>query len=1025
MIRRLVLCCLLGALASLTLPAPPGRGDTPPKKRGISERDDTPDTGYGRKWALVVGINYDDLPDADRVAVPRLGNAENDAKSVRDLLVAHYGYNDKDVVLLTGKAATREAIRDRLANGLLGDRTRVREDHCVLFFFAGHGDRLRLQDGSNEQVGVIFPGDVKVQDGKPTRASTLSLQHDVVDLLRDSPARHKLVILDSCHSGDIFSQQLPSRSRDDDRRREPHLFGSPAFQAIASARTDQAANDGRDGHSPFTAALLQALQTMPNRPDNKDYITASELFRFMYAESLQQLTNSQTPDMRSLTGDDGEFRFFPAGDFSKYLPQAQDYRLLQALVPGEYGNWWFDEVPWMIPSLRQAILGETPATRSAAGEKIGRNALWYSARRLRDKWSGVDQPPLVKLRLKHLDALHRAEQGKESRELYQEILKELQDLKSSLEAPDLHLLAVLQHSLGDREALESYRRALEKYKEGTHNEALVALCHADRAYCKLNLLGDPRGAAYDFQTGRKVMGAAAPPPFEVFVLCREADARLQMGAWGLADDRLSVAVHAAKKWDSEHALVAHALGRRGWASVEQWRFCQALGEFDSAAEILKKKSDPEARLALLDVQAGRAAARRFLGDLDGAVGEYRQLRHALGQEMGQLRQDVDAGVNLTEVQPRLLQRWVNTMEALADCHLFGDPARRDLKEASHSLILALRECYRLPGSAGKQIRARLLYKQALTLCLAGPSAEGLKLAAACCKEAAEAAGTAADEAAWRLDFYARLTPALVAACQSGATEGDRAEGLKERRGRLAELRRVLEQLRDAWQQRNVGEHLELLLLAGKVLVEQGDDADELKALLDTEMLLSFCRAVLRGRNNDTRAYLRPYYDAALAAKLRLHPWQVKELLEVQREATRGRRWSPDETGAIVALYVLGEKCYLLLDVPHGPSKCFCLADDYPLADIRAAVRQDRLLLPRDVVKELKKLPELGQSNVVCWWHDPLLQAEVAGARGKAVVQTSGFRGPDTRHFPFKLPDGLTEVSEPLPAPPSMARVEQP
>src|SRR5262249_16952790 len=176
------------------------------------------------------------------------------------------------------------------------------------------------------------------------------------------------------------------------------------------------------------------------------------------------------------------------------------------------------------------------------------------------------------------------------------------DFKNDLEATDLHLLAVLQHSLGDREALETYRRALEKYKEGTRNEALVALCHADRAYCKLNLLGDPRGAGYDCGTARKVFGETAPPPFEVFVLCREADARLQMGAWGLADDRLSVAVHVAKKWDSEHALVAHALGRRGWASIEQWRFRQALQEFDSAAAILDKKRDPEARLARLDVR---------------------------------------------------------------------------------------------------------------------------------------------------------------------------------------------------------------------------------------------------------------------------------------------------------------------------------------------------------------------------------------------------------------------------------------
>jgi hypothetical protein len=497
-----------------------------------------------------------------------------------------------------------------------------------------------------------------------------------------------------------------------------------------------------------------------------------------------------------------------------------------------------------------------------------------------------------------------------------------------------------------------------------------------------------------------------------------------MGAWGVADDRLSVAVHVARKWDSEHALVAHALGRRGWASIEQWRFRQALQEFDSAAAILDKKRDPEARLARLDVHAGQAVAHRFLGDLDGAVAEYRKLRHDLGQEMGQLRQDVAAGRNLTEVQPRLLQRWVSTMEALADCHLFGDPAKRDLKEAGHSLTLALRECYRIPGTAGKRARARLLYKQALTLCLANPTAQGLKLAESCCTEAAEVAG-AAKEDAWRLEFYARLTPAVVGLFQSGTAEKeDRADGLKEKRSRLVELRQILETLRGAWQQRNVGEHLELLLFAGKILVEQCVEADELKTLTDTEMLLGFCRWMLRGKNGDTRAYLRPYYDAVMAAKLRLQPWHVKELLEVQADATRAQPGARDETGAVLALYVLGEKCYLFLDVPRGPSKYFCLADDYTVGEISAAVLQDRLLLPRDVARELKKLPGLGQTSVSCWWHDPAIEPElrlkpVAGGKEPPETLT------DPRHFPFKLPDGLKEMPETPPAAHPTARAEKP
>src|SRR5262249_34363103 len=140
-----------------------------------------------------------------------LRNAEKDAQSVHDVLLKHYGYKDANVKLLLGSKATREAIRSNLGGDLLADRSRVKEDDCVLVFLAGHGHRLPFL---NKQVGVFSPFDARMQDQSPVYDSTLRFDEDVVELLTLCPARHKLLILNCCHSGEVFAARFPQSAVD-------------------------------------------------------------------------------------------------------------------------------------------------------------------------------------------------------------------------------------------------------------------------------------------------------------------------------------------------------------------------------------------------------------------------------------------------------------------------------------------------------------------------------------------------------------------------------------------------------------------------------------------------------------------------------------------------------------------------------------------------------------------------------------------------------------------------------------------
>ena len=88
--------------------------------RGIKIRKSIPVMGKGKRWAVVVGIQYtkeDRSAWKDRGEIPPLANAENDADDFATMLKGKYGYTEDKVFLLKGKEATRDAITDLLAEG--------------------------------------------------------------------------------------------------------------------------------------------------------------------------------------------------------------------------------------------------------------------------------------------------------------------------------------------------------------------------------------------------------------------------------------------------------------------------------------------------------------------------------------------------------------------------------------------------------------------------------------------------------------------------------------------------------------------------------------------------------------------------------------------------------------------------------------------------------------------------------------------------------------------------------------------
>jgi len=306
-----------------------------PAGKGITVIDSPSDDGYDRKWALIVGINYE---GAQRVQ--KLDNAENDAAEMAKLLKEHYGF--KCDVLLGNKgenAATGQAIRSKLSDF----ESKVGEKDCFLFYFAGHGT-------PRDNQPLVYPADVEVNGKVVMDLSAASL------IRKEIKARHSLYIFDSCYSGQIakLSKVAPLDEMRQFEVDEPLDFHSRAIQIMTSTTSNQAARDGKNGHSPFFISLKRGLLNS---------MTAVELYQHIKGEmSDENAPSEQKPQLVTLAPDVAPGVEVTCGDFlfTGRVPPPSTNSLIFQTLPGSYRTFpgsevvttWVEETPWMIPAVR-------------------------------------------------------------------------------------------------------------------------------------------------------------------------------------------------------------------------------------------------------------------------------------------------------------------------------------------------------------------------------------------------------------------------------------------------------------------------------------------------------------------------------------------------------------------------------------------------------------------------------------------------------------------------------------------------
>lgn len=1047
---------------------------------------------YRKKWALVVGVNYADRDDVragsatNAAALPPLGNAVQDAKEISSTLQEFFGYQEACVTELFESDASFAAIETGL--GSLCNLEKVSKDDSVLVFISGHG--VRTTRGTS-----FLAHDVQLSSGIPN--ANHILLSSIVERLEDCPAKHKILILDHCYSGDVFNSSFQSPSLQD--RSDEGLLRVPAFQAMASCRATQVALDaGRlnKSHSPFTAALIDGLTRLPAGGRKSDAIGASKLASYI---STTFDVASQKPECRNLISTEGEFSFWPADvSFDQFRVKDGDRNLLNAMT-SRNGDWWFNERPWFIPGVRSLILQQLAESQSAPRGSVSDREINESALKLAAE-KAFQQRDSYRESTKRYYQLLQSTQGTDKfQDALRAICGELEaqnkkflqpvvgvDKSDALQPEDLHLLAIIQHALKQsEESLATYRKAEEAYNElrktgNTEFRIASALCSADIGELLLEEMGKAAEAADKFreaESGIRTLAEErdAGAVFRMSVMCREANAFLRINRWNEANKLLDDALALTKSFGSESYFAAQVHRNRAWAETIQWHMRKATNSFEKSNEILVRlfrkeceatpneqidsifasntetnesshtnaqnafrnlnstslfhqSKDFESKLAFLHNLHGIAMAQRFLGDTSSATQNYRSLARHVEATFSDLAQ----GDTTATLSRFYTLRSINTQERLGDCNLFGDPRFIDLKEAVDDYRRARNLVHTITGIQRRQIEAVLLYKTAIAISM--PSEyQDTEMALEMCKQA---------DAIFEFDENARvatgqywalgkLTTPMVSLLNQKACKIDTGCSAL-----ATKLREVILSCRDILGQQTHRDQLEILLFAAKVLLEYGPMENRFILAEDSDLLLKFCRLALQSYRFDgylgrseSQAYLRPYYDAVMRAKLAIPDRKnVLDLLEVQFEATNGVRYmKPEHAQPILATYVLDDECFLLMDLPRGTSKAFSLSAIYDNSTIQAACySNEQLTLPGELLGQLKRWladnqnqlksqnsSDLAQIDVR--WVDPvrLLTASAGADTTQYVVRKFAYEDEQpigNAHCPFALPMGFTNAS---------------
>ncbi|MBI4083989.1 MAG: caspase family protein [Candidatus Lambdaproteobacteria bacterium] len=313
---------IAGALvAALLIGWPlPGGGETTMRGIGIVKKEQSTSPIGGTSRALLIGNN-----DYQWKKWPSLKTAVHDVEELGKVLSVRYGFAPENLRVL------RNASRREMLKGFRDLAEEAKPEDSVFIYYAGHGEY------DKDQRGWWVP--VDAQDSVDYISND-----DLLGSLRTIKARHKLLVADSCFSGNILTRGAATKPDLNIPVTGYFLEKSKlaAVQGLTSGGNEPVSDGGPqwNGHSIFAYHLIAKLKA-----NQRPYLAASflgyQLSEVVANDTATLIGNSQTPVFSAIKnqGDQGgEFFFIPVDigarpgvQVALFLVKPSDARLAAAI----------------------------------------------------------------------------------------------------------------------------------------------------------------------------------------------------------------------------------------------------------------------------------------------------------------------------------------------------------------------------------------------------------------------------------------------------------------------------------------------------------------------------------------------------------------------------------------------------------------------------------------------------------------------------------------------------------------------
>ncbi|MBN1487595.1 MAG: AAA-like domain-containing protein [Anaerolineae bacterium] len=208
--------------------------------------------GTGKAWAVLVGINHYECDFIHSLKV-----CVDDVKAIHQALSGGY----EVAKLLT------DATRADILGGLSTVAQAAAEDDLLLFYFSGHG---MAQNGES----YLLARDTQLSALKHTAIA----MKDIRELIEQSPAHAKVIVLDACHSGASIGKAEPVMTSEFIQRVFEQAEG---MAVLASCKENQQSWEWTEKHrSVFTYYLLDALTGKADF-EKKGFVTVSDTSNYV------------------------------------------------------------------------------------------------------------------------------------------------------------------------------------------------------------------------------------------------------------------------------------------------------------------------------------------------------------------------------------------------------------------------------------------------------------------------------------------------------------------------------------------------------------------------------------------------------------------------------------------------------------------------------------------------------------------------------------------------------------------------